>query len=84
MLLQLIFSTQILQNMTNLIDLFIKENTFWNNAKDNIVTENYASKTLDELSKLTDQYNRIFEFEFEFWCLTPLSAILQLYHGDQF
>jgi len=23
-------------------------------------------------------------FEFEFWCLTPLSAIFQLYHGDQF
>jgi hypothetical protein len=24
------------------------------------------------------------EFEFQFWCLTPLSAIFQLYHGDQF
>jgi hypothetical protein len=24
------------------------------------------------------------EFEFEFWCLTPLSAIFQLYRGDQF
>ena len=23
------------------------------------------------------------EFEFEFWCLTPLSAIFQLYHGDR-
>jgi len=23
-------------------------------------------------------------FEFEFLCLTPLSAIFQLYHGDQF
>ena len=22
--------------------------------------------------------------EFEFWCLTSLSAIFQLYHGDQF
>jgi len=22
--------------------------------------------------------------EFEFWCLTPLSAIFQLYHDDQF
>jgi hypothetical protein len=22
--------------------------------------------------------------EFEFWCLTPLSALFQLYHGDQF
>jgi len=25
-----------------------------------------------------------FQNEFEFWCLTPLSAIFQLYHGDQF
>ena len=25
-----------------------------------------------------------YEFEFEFWCLTPFSAIFQLYHGDQF
>ena len=25
-----------------------------------------------------------YKFEFEFWCLTPLSAIFQLYHGDQF
>jgi hypothetical protein len=24
------------------------------------------------------------EFEFEFWWLTPLTAIFQLYHGDQF
>jgi len=24
------------------------------------------------------------EFEFEFWYLTPLSTIFQLYHGDQF
>jgi hypothetical protein len=23
-----------------------------------------------------------FEIEFEYWCLTPLSAIFQLYHGD--
>jgi hypothetical protein len=22
--------------------------------------------------------------EFEFWCLTPLSAIFQLYHGEIF
>ena len=22
--------------------------------------------------------------EFEFWCSTPISAIFQLYHGDQF
>jgi hypothetical protein len=21
---------------------------------------------------------------FDFWCLTPLSAIFQLYHGDKF
>ena len=26
----------------------------------------------------------ILEFEFEFWCLMPLSAIFQLYHGNQF
>jgi hypothetical protein len=25
-----------------------------------------------------------FEFEFEFLCLTPISAIFQLYHGDKF
>jgi len=25
-----------------------------------------------------------FDFDFDFWCLTPLSAIFQLYHGDQF
>ena len=24
------------------------------------------------------------QLEFEFWCLTPLSAIFQLYHGNQF
>ena len=24
------------------------------------------------------------DFDFDFWCLTPLSAIFQLYHGDQF
>ena len=23
-------------------------------------------------------------FDFDFWCLTPLSAIFQLYHGNQF
>jgi hypothetical protein len=23
-------------------------------------------------------------FDFDFWCLMPLSAIFQLYHGDQF
>jgi len=22
--------------------------------------------------------------DFDFWCLMPLSAIFQLYHGDQF
>jgi hypothetical protein len=25
-----------------------------------------------------------FDFDLDFWCLTPLSTILQLYHGDQF
>ena len=25
-----------------------------------------------------------FEFEFEIWCLMPLSIIFQLYHGDEF
>jgi hypothetical protein len=24
------------------------------------------------------------DFFIDFWCLTPLSAIFQLYHGDQF
>ena len=28
--------------------------------------------------------HRIWEFEFEFLCLTSLSSIFQLYHGDQF
>jgi len=28
--------------------------------------------------------NGYWNFEFEFWCLTPLSAIFQLYHVDQF
>jgi hypothetical protein len=23
-------------------------------------------------------------FDFDFWCLTPLSAVFQLFHGDQF
>jgi hypothetical protein len=27
---------------------------------------------------------KYFEFEFEFWVFTPLSAISQLYHVDQF
>jgi len=31
-----------------------------------------------------EKQNKEFEFEFEFWCLTPLSAIFQLYHSDQF
>jgi hypothetical protein len=25
-----------------------------------------------------------FKFKIDSWCLTPLSAIIQLYHGDQF
>jgi hypothetical protein len=26
----------------------------------------------------------LFDWLIDFWCLTPLSAIFQLYHGDQF
>jgi len=26
----------------------------------------------------------LYDLLFDFWCLTPLSAIFQLYHGDQF
>jgi len=29
-------------------------------------------------------FSLISKFEFEFWCLSPLSAIFQLYYGDQF
>ena len=32
----------------------------------------------------TYRYCKFGRFEFEFWCLMPLSAIFQLYHGDQF
>ena len=31
----------------------------------------------------TRRYYRTYK-ELEFWCLTPLSAIFQIYHGDQF
>jgi len=39
-------------------------------------------KEFDILS--SDENRTSEEFEFEFWWLTPLSAIFQLYHGDQF
>jgi hypothetical protein len=31
-----------------------------------------------------DTLRKNLNLNFEFWCLTPLSAIFQLYHGDQF
>ena len=35
-------------------------------------------------SRACSSYQGLVEFEFEFGCLTPLSEIFQLYHGDQF
>ena len=34
-------------------------------------------------SNTTGVTNGLIDF-FDFWCLMPLSAIFQLYHGDQF
>jgi hypothetical protein len=44
---------------------------------------------IDVLQPVKDIYNdlkrkMIWLIWFDFWCLTPLSAIYQLYHGDQF
>ena len=40
----------------------------------------------DEQGFIIEGYTKLNlnEFEFEFWCLMPLSAIFQQYHGDQF
>jgi len=49
----------------------------------------FAPMTMDQrelgvkqAKKMTDDINLILIFDF--WCLTPHSAIFQLYHGDQF
>jgi len=50
-----------------------------------------CSKDLEEFVVKMFESNKIdkghwLDFDFDFWCLTPLSvsAIFQLYHGDQF
>jgi hypothetical protein len=42
----------------------------------------YVCSVLSDICFLLTK-NEFEFFEFEFWCLTPLSAIFQLYHGDQ-
>ena len=42
----------------------------------------YIWQEIRELPSLALSFILLNEFEFEFWCLTPLSAIFQLYHGD--
>ena len=41
-------------------------------------------RTDSTIAKLLKEKGQKDECWFGFWCLTPLSAMLQLYHGDQF
>ena len=60
--------------------LSIPCNTFRQSAYDGIEIE--CKMFISNVCNIsTENRNTI---EFEFWCLTPLSAIFQLYHGDQF
>ena len=58
-----------------------QEDRQYNGQKDNEQKQTIIYKILHR--KLKIKYHE-FEIELEFWCLTPLSAIFQLYHGDQF
>ena len=43
-----------------------------------------VSAEFEEEEVIVERYVIFVTNEFEFLCLTPLSAIFQLYHGDQF